>query len=141
MKIFNIITPVFVLLMVSCTAQNVTNNFDVINYEAQTRGSMIKINIEGSKVNYKTYDNEETYVLPQDKLDELNTLVSKLNLNEIKDLKAPSKNSATDRALIAKIVFKIKDVEYTSSTFDAGNPPKELKKIEDLLYSLAKLKK
>lgn len=126
--------------MVSCSAQKSANSFEVINYKAQTRGSMITINVEDARVNYKTYNNEEAYVLSQDKLDELNTLVSKLNLNEIKDLKAPSKNSATDRALTAKIVFKVKDIEYTSSNFDAGNPPKELKKIEDLLYSLAKLK-
>ena len=140
MKIFKIITPVFVLLMISCSAQNKSNNFDAINYEAQTRGSMVKINVEDGKVNFKTYDNEGTYELSQDQLEKLNNLVSELNLNEIKDLKAPSKNSATDRALIAKVSFKVKDKEYTSSTFDAGNPPKELKRIEDLLFLLAKIK-
>lgn len=140
MKIFKIITPVFVLLMISCSAQNKSNNFDAINYEAQTRGSMVKINVENNKVNFKTYDKEGTYELSQDQLEKLNNLVSELNLNEIKDLKAPSKNSATDRALIAKVSFKVKDKEYTSSTFDAGNPPKELVKLEGLLYSLAKIK-
>ena len=140
MKYLKIVTPLFVLLMMSCSAQNRVNSFDIINYEAQTRGSMVKINVESNKVYYKTYDNEGTYELSKDEIEKLNNLVSELNLNELKDLKAPSKNSATDRALIAKITFKVKDAEYTSSTFDAGNPPKKLKKIEDLLFLLAKLK-
>ncbi|MBA6157078.1 hypothetical protein H3Z83_11190 [Tenacibaculum sp. S7007] len=140
MKYLKIIAPVLILLITSCSAQNKSNNFDAINYEAQTRGSMVKINVEDGKVHYKTYDSEETYELSQDQLGKLNDLVSEINLNEIKDLKTPSKNSATDRALIAKVSFKVKDKEYTSSTFDAGNPPKELKKLENLLFLLAKLK-
>ncbi len=140
MKYLKIVTPLFVLLMMSCSAQNTASSFDIINYEAQTRGSMVKINVESSKVYYKTYDSEGVYELSKDEIEKLDNLVSELNLNELKDLEAPSKNSATDRALIAKVSFKVKDKEYTSSTFDAGNPPKELKKLENLLFLLAKLK-
>ncbi len=128
MKYLKIVTPIVFLLMISCSAQNKANNFNLISYEAQTRGSIVKIKIEDNKISYNTYNGVGVYKLSEEKLKNLNELVSELNLKEIKNLKAPTKNSATDRALIAKITFKLKDVEYTSSTFDSGNPPKELKK-------------
>lgn len=141
MKYLKIIVPVVFLLMMNCVAQNQTKEFDKIVYEAQTRGSLVQLTVEGNKLSYKTYEKEGAKEVTKEQLEELKTIVNELNLEEIRDLKAPSEKRITDGALQAEIVIKMTDNEYKSSTFDAGNPPKELKKLEDFLYSLSDLKK
>lgn len=140
MKYLKIIVPVVFLLMMNCAAQNKTKEFDKIAYEAQTRGSLVQLTIEGNKLSYKTYQKEGTKEVTKEQLEELKRIVNELNLDEISDLKAPSEKRITDGALHAEFTIKIADKEYKSSIFDAGNPPKELKKLEDLLYSLSDLK-
>ncbi|NVK10306.1 hypothetical protein [Tenacibaculum sp.] len=140
MKYLKIIVPVVFLLMMNCAAQNKTKEFDKIAYEAQTRGSLVQLTIEGNKLSYKTYQKEGTKEVTKEQLEELKRIVNELNLDKISDLKAPSEKRITDGALHAEFTIKIADKEYKSSIFDAGNPPKELKKLEDLLYSLSDLK-
>jgi len=140
MKYLKIIVPVVFLLMMNCAAQNKTKEFDKIAYEAQTRGSLVQLTIEGNKLSYKTYQKEGTKEVTKEQLEELKRIVNELDLDEISDLKAPSEKRITDGALHAEFTIKIADKEYKSSIFDAGNPPKELKKLEDLLYSLSDLK-
>lgn len=138
MKYLKIIIPVFVLLTIGCASQNIDMNFDSIKYEARTRGSMTLINVDTKEVSYKLPKKEGVYELSKEQLISLNELINLIKLTEIADLKAPTNNSATDMALIGKITIVLKGKEYVSSSFDAGNPPKELKKLEDLLYSLIK---
>ena len=138
MKYFKIVTPVFVLLMMSCAAQNINKSFDDIMYEARTRGSHIKISVINKKISYSTQETTGSYELSTEELNGLNESIEALKLEDIVNLNASTDNSATDRALIAKITIKLKDKEYSTSNFDAGNPPKELKKLENLLYQLAK---
>lgn len=140
MKYLKIIVPVVFLLMMNCAAQNKTKEFDKIAYKAQTRGSLVQLTIEGNKLSYKTYQKEGTKEVTKEQLEELKRIVNELDLDEISDLKAPSEKRITDGALHAEFTIKIADKEYKSSIFDAGNPPKELKKLEDLLYSLSDLK-
>ena len=130
--------PFFILLTMSCASQNIERSFDGIKYEARTRGSMTLINVDAKQVSYKSPKKEGVYELSKKQLISLNELISLIKLTEIADLKAPSNNSATDMALIGKITIVLKGKEYVSSSFDAGNAPKELKKLEDLLYSLIK---
>ena len=121
-----------------CASQNIDKRFDNINYEARTRGSMTLINVNTKEVSYKLPKKEGVYELSKEQLTRLNDLVGLIKLTEIADLKAPTDKRASDVALIGRITIKINDKEYISSSFDAGNPPKELKKLEDLLYSLIK---
>ncbi|MEE4001707.1 hypothetical protein V1T75_15280 [Tenacibaculum sp. FZY0031] len=137
MKYLKIIAPVMFLLMMNCAAQNKTKGFDKVAYEAQTRGSMVQLTIEGNKLSYKTYEKEGSIEIAKEKLEELNAVVNEINLEEISNLKAPSDKRITDGALHAEFTIKIADKEYKSITFDAGNPPKELKKLEDFLYKLS----
>ena len=140
MKYLKMMSPLVFLLMINCAAQNTSKGFDKIAYEAQTRGSLVQIIVEGNKLSYKTYQEEETKEISKEQLEELKKIVGELNLKGISDLKAPSEKRITDGALHAEFVIKVGDAEYKSSTFDAGNPPKELKKLEDFLYSLSDLK-
>ncbi|MFT7899155.1 hypothetical protein VBY74_04135 [Tenacibaculum ascidiaceicola] len=140
MKYLKIITPVVFLLMMNCAAQNKTKEFDKIAYEAQTRGSMVQLIVEGNNLSYKTYQKEGTKEVTKGQLEELKAIINELNLEEISNLKAPSEKRITDGALHAEFTIKIADKEYKSITFDAGNPPKELKKLEDFLYKLSGVK-
>ncbi|MDX8552540.1 hypothetical protein MK851_02745 [Tenacibaculum sp. 1B UA] len=140
MKYLKIIVPVVFLLMMNCVAQNQTKEFDKIVYEAQTRGSLVQLTVEGNKLSYKTYEKEGAKEVTKEQLEELKTIVNELNLEEIRDLKAPSEKRITDGALHAVFTIKIADKEYKSSIFDAGNPPKELKKLEGFFYNLSGLK-
>ncbi|CAM1358986.1 conserved exported hypothetical protein [Tenacibaculum litoreum] len=140
MKYLKIITPVVFLLMMNCAAQNKTKEFDKIAYEAQTRGSMVQLTVEGNNLSYKTYQKEGTKEVTKGQLEELKAIINELNLEEISNLKAPSEKRITDGALHAEFTIKIADKEYKSITFDAGNPPKELKKLEDFLYRLSGVK-
>ncbi|RKF04077.1 hypothetical protein C8N26_0736 [Tenacibaculum lutimaris] len=140
MKYLKIMTPVVFLLMVNCTAQNISKNFDTIAYKAQTRGSLIQITVEDDKLNYKTNQEEGTKEISKEELEEFKKVIGGLNLERIGDLTAPSEKRITDGALHAEFTIKIGDKEYKSITFDAGNPPTELKKLEDLLYSISKIK-
>ena len=140
MKYLKIITPVVFLLMMNCAAQNKTKEFDKIAYEAQTRGSMVQLTVEGNNLSYKTYQKEGTKEVTKGQLEELKAIINELNLEEISNLKAPSEKRITDGALHAEFTIKIADKEYKSITFDAGNPPKELKKLEDFLYKLSGVK-
>lgn len=140
MKYLKIIVPVVFLLMMNCVAQNKTKEFDKIAYVAQTRGSLVELTIEGNKLSYKTHQKEGTKEITQGQLEELKAIINELNLEGINNLKAPSEKRITDGALHAEFTIKMADKEYKSSIFDAGNPPKELKKLEDLLYSLSDVK-
>jgi len=140
MKYLKIIVPVVFLLMMNCAAQNKTKEFDKIAYEAQTRGSLVQLTIEGNTLSYKTHQKEGTKEITKGQLEELKAIINELNLEEISDLKAPSEKRITDGALHAEITIKIGDKEYKSITFDAGNPPTELKKLEGLLYSISNIK-
>ncbi|WGH74898.1 hypothetical protein P8625_12550 [Tenacibaculum tangerinum] len=140
MKNLKIIVPIVFLLMMNCAAQNNIKEFDKIVYEAQTRGSLVQLVLEGHKLSYKTYQKEGTKKVTKKQLEEAKSIVNELNLEEISTLKAPTEKRITDGALHAEFTIKIGDKEYVSSTFDAGNPPKELKKLEDFLYSLSDIK-
>ncbi|MCF2874548.1 MULTISPECIES: hypothetical protein [unclassified Tenacibaculum] len=65
--------------------------------------------------------------------------MKKINLNDIEALKSPTNRRYNDSALIASFAIEVEGKKYTSSTFDAGSPPIELKKLEDLLYSFIKI--
>ena len=120
----------------SCSAQN----FNKITYKAHTRGSAIGIEVQGNKITYHTTQNKRVLTLSKQQLNRLNGIIEANNLKEIQTLKAPTNERYSDGALIANFIIKIKDKKYTSSTFDAGNPPKELKNLEHILYDLTKLK-
>ncbi|WP_142719819.1 hypothetical protein [Chryseobacterium rhizoplanae] len=56
-----------------------------------------------------------------------------LNLSKISDLQSPTTGRYTDRALAATIIITSNGVTYTSATFDAGIPPKELEALYNTL--------
>lgn len=64
---------------------------------------------------------------------EILKICAKINLEELSNLKSPSKKRANDAALQANIEVQIGRRKYQSATFDHDNPPKELVKLVNKL--------
>lgn len=137
MKNIKYLPLLIVMFVVSCVAQKNAKEFEEINYSANTRGTNISIKVVADKLYYKYNSGEKTYDLSKEDKAKLIDLVNGLSLNSIADLKAPSEKRITDGALHGEFIIKYDGSEYRSNGFDAGNPPKELKPLEDLLYKLS----
>jgi hypothetical protein len=132
--------PVILLLMMNCTAQENSKKYDLIEYKAQTRGSLLAIKVQDNELTYISNQNKGTHKLSAKEVVSLSEIIREIHLEKMNTLKAPSERRTTDGALHADFIITVGEEVYKSITFDEGNPPKELKKLEDLLYLLAKLK-
>ena len=65
-------------------------------------------------------------------------MVNAIDLDNISSLKAPSDNRFFDGAATAELVITVGKKTYTSSAFDNGNPPQELKALVDELSAYVK---
>lgn len=131
-----IIYAILLLIITSCASQQSTiKNADVI-YEAVTRGSSKKIIIINNTLNYKTNNTSKTVTISLDDRNDLNNEIDKLNLQDLENLPAPTHKRLYYKALSEKLTIKINEKTYTSSTFDDGFPPVELKSIVNLLERL-----
>jgi hypothetical protein len=124
-------------ILMNCASQK-TSDIKEIIYNAITRGRSENITLRGSTLQYKTTKESIFINLTKEQLAKVNTEVSKINLNEINTLKAPTNKRFYDGAMHTSILIKSNSMEYTSATFDDTNPPAELKALCDLLLNLAK---
>jgi hypothetical protein len=131
--LYKTIGIIILVFTVSCSAQQEINQVIEIEYQATTRGSSEMIQIISNKLSYKTNNSLKELILDEKKIRAIQSVVSDINLAEIKHLTAPSNNRFHDGALIASITIQKEEHVYTSSNFDHGNPPKELKPLIDLL--------
>jgi hypothetical protein len=129
--------PFIVLLLISCsTLEKHKDTMFEVSYKAQTRGSFINIVFKGNTISLMSTKEDKSMVLSNNQVDSLHSIISKIKLSEIQDLKAPSNKRFTDGALIANFTIKKDNTNYISSDFDHGNPPTELKKLYDHIQSI-----
>ena len=79
-----------------------------------------------------------------EKWDKPLSLVKKIDVSDLKDLKSPSNKRFSDAALSAQLTITTTVNKYESSDFDHGDPPNKIKKLVDELtinfnYILEKL--
>jgi len=96
---------------------------------ASTRGSSLKIIANPNQIVY----NDTVLKITSDKWNVLTTLIQEINLGNLNNLKAPSEDRYRDMALAAELKITTSENNFTSSQFDHGNPPKELKPLLDKL--------
>ncbi len=138
--IFKIIFLVIsISLFSSCAAQkgNTQKIPEKIILKALTRGNFENISIINNKYTYKSPSSSKSYILNTKNKQDLNAIISKINLETITTLKAPSEKRLYDGAMNTHILIKLDQKEYTSANFDHDNPPKTLKDLVDLLRNLA----
>lgn len=144
MKILS--TFILVLLMAKgCTNSELKKESENISfeYEANTRGSYRKVIAKQDTVyTIKSRGGEAVEKkLSKGDWNSLLNLLSKVDAEKIKDLKAPSEKRFYDGAMIADLKVIYKDKTYESSSFDHGNPPAEIKDLVNKILEVSDLSK
>ena len=112
-------------------------------YEALTRGAYKKVVVtQDSIITIKDRGMKDVVTKAVNKKDWDYLIVSakKINLEGLKDLKAPSTKNYADAALAANLKVIENDATYSSSTFDHGNPPAEIAGIVHRIVNMSDLK-
>ncbi|WP_153398714.1 hypothetical protein [Chryseobacterium vaccae] len=138
-----ILTPLL-LFNVSCNSQQkssdiqlntVQKNFDIKKIEVteRTRGTnRITTFIPGSKIT-SVNGSESVAVLSAADWNAMVKQAEMIDLSKISTLKSPTQGRATDRALASAVIITTSKEIFTSSSFDAGMPPKELEGLYKIL--------
>lgn len=128
------------LILINCASQKKVTDFEELVYDATTRGRSENITLKGESLYYKTHQISEVINLTKDQLKQVDNEVSKINLDEINNLKAPTNKRLYDGAMHTSILIKCGSKNYTSASFDNTDPPIELKPLCDLLISFVQKK-
>ncbi len=116
------------------------NTISTIEYQALSRGSFFQVTIEKNSIE-KTTDrslkNKTTTECSEKDWNTVLSIVQKMEVEKINELKAPTDKRLFDGALNAQVKFIYQNKTFTSSSFDHGHPPEELKQLVNTILSLA----
>jgi len=140
-----VLTMVFLSLFLSksCSSQAQKDLKEaVLEYTANTRGFFQKITIQNqlitvSKDRSGVEKGVATKISDKD-WKELSGYFETIVLDSLATLKAPTEKRFHDGAAIANLKIVINDKTYETSSFDHGNPPKEIKKLVDKINTFVK---
>ena len=124
-------------ILMNCASQKTLDIKEIV-YNAITRGRLESITLKGRSLQYKTNQESNFINLTKEQQEKVNVEISKIKLNKINSLKAPTDKRFYDGAMHTSILIKANSKEYTSATFDDTNPPIELKALCQLLLNLSK---
>jgi hypothetical protein len=115
-------------------------------YKAYTRGSHIAILIDEKSISAAKSNPAETHTaIPfETNKKDWNTLLAetaKLNLDKLETFEAPSKKHQFDGAMAATLKITVDGKEYSTQTFDHGNPPAEIKELVEKIIAVSGLEK
>jgi len=123
--------------MVGCSSIQQKASFQKITYKAITRGYSTDILIQENTLKYfKNTKERGSLSLTKKIKDSLNSLLKKIKLKKIKDLKAPSNKYQYDGAMYTTLEIVWNGETFVSSGFDHDNPPKELIPLINYLLTL-----
>lgn len=113
-----------------------------VEYTANTRGFYEKLMVNKGVLSKSEDRNSDAKaeVIHLDKEDtqELIAAFQEINLDDLKEYKAPTEKRFYDGAAIAKLKITYQGKTYESQDFDHGNPPVEIEKFVDKLVSFSK---
>lgn len=121
--------------MTNCIAQKTNDTMLNIHYKAITRGSSKTLTVLNDTLEYVFNQEKKSVVLSVENQKEILDLINAIELTKMNSFQSPSSKRASDRALHATLKIEKENKEYTSTTFDHGNPPTALKPLMDLLMS------
>lgn len=113
-----------------------------ITYQAVSRGFFEQISISRNSItisNDLNMKDVKTYNSSTENWKVCLELLSKININGLSELKAPTTYRYTDGAAHATLIIKDGDKETRSSEFDHGHPPQDIKELVEKLQSFKKL--
>jgi len=113
----------------------------VVVYTANTRGFYQRITIQDQKMSVSRQRGDETVATAKISDAGWKTLIaefSKIKLEDLPNLKAPTEKRFYDGAAIGDLKVTYKGQTYESSAFDHGIPPSEIAGLVNKMVSLAK---
>lgn len=111
-----------------------------ITYEALSRGAFYQVKINKQlieKFNDRNLKNSETKKCSKNEWLKIQSELEKINLEKMKELKAPSNKKSFDGAMHAKLIVVFPSQTFTSVNFDHGNPPEQIAPLVNTMLSLA----
>jgi len=138
---------IIMLLSGACEGTKSTNNVNAkemiskISIEKSTLGSssIVEINKREISISSKGKNDDESVEAKNTApkvWNEINHLVSALDLNEMSNWEAPTQARFYDGAKATTVTIESNGQVYISQSFDEGKPPAELKALNDYLESL-----
>ncbi|RKR10035.1 hypothetical protein C8C83_1701 [Flavobacterium sp. 90] len=140
MKILSLLL-LTIFIGTSCSSQKTADMTTTqIEYSAMSRGLYKKIMVQNKTVSIINGKNTEAVEskISDAKWKQIATEFSKVNLESIPTLKAPSEKRFYDGAAIANLKVVQNQKTYETKGFDNGNPPKEIEKLVNLLLDFTK---
>ena len=142
---------IFSLILIPKDCNNLSSSFKellkrqdtiTITYLAVSRGFFEEISVSNNSfsicndLNRKEY---KTYECSKKDWNESLELLSKINIQELPKLVAPTSMRQYDGAAHATLIIKDGDNKIKSNTFDHGHPPEEIKALVEKLLSFKKI--
>ncbi|MCP2026556.1 hypothetical protein L1276_001700 [Flavobacterium sp. HSC-32F16] len=111
-----------------------------IEYSAMSRGYFKKIVVQNQTVSVTNGRDQQPVESKIDdaKWNKIAVEFSKINLDSLSALKAPSEKRFYDGAAIGNLKITQNQKTYETAGFDNGFPPKEIEKLVNLLVDFAK---
>lgn len=125
----------------SCSSQKTSDMTSTqMEYSAMSRGLYKKIVVQNKTVSVTNGRNTEAVESKIDdaKWKQIVAEFSKINLESIPTLKAPTEKRFYDGAAIGNLKITQNQKIYETPGFDNGYPPKEIEKLVNLLISFTK---
>ncbi|MGB6083515.1 hypothetical protein [Moheibacter sp.] len=135
----NLFFTFLILIMTACTSQRLVENSgnEILKTELTKISRMGKMHYSFSAGQLEESGlSENTKKLNDENWKTIQNLASKINLENINNLEAPTDARFTDRVKEVQLSFTLGDTTYVSSGFDEGNPPAELEEIYTYLEDL-----
>ena len=140
MRIVSLLLLTLFIATGCCSQKKADMKSTQIEYSAQSRGYYKSIVVENKSVSVTKERNGETVKSDIDevKWNKIVDAFSKVNLEGLSSLKAPTDKRTYDGAAIGNLKIVKDGKTYETSGFDNGFPPKEIEKLVNLLVDFSK---
>lgn len=142
---FSLITPI--LIISGCDSQQKNNHYKIqqekqlkterIELTEQTRGTNRIFTFSSKSKTISLNGIVTTSDINPSEWQTLEKEIEDVNLSKISELKSPTTDRYTDKALISRITITSNEGNYQSPDFDAGKPPVELQNLYKKLQESA----
>ena len=142
MRILSILLLTVFIVGGCCSQKKVDMKSTQIEYSAQSRGYYKSIVVENKSVSVTKERNGETVKseIDEAKWNKIVDAFSKVNLEGLSSLKAPTDKRTYDGAAIGNLKIVKDGKTYETPGFDNGFPPKVIEKLVNLLVDVSKEK-
>ena len=143
MKYMRILSLLLLTLFIAsgcCSQKKVDMTSTQIEYSAHSRGYYKSIVVQDKSVSVTSGRNAEAVqsTIDEAKWNKIVDAFSKVNLDSLSTLKAPTDKRTYDGAAIGNLKISINGKTYETPGFDNGFPPKEIEKLVNLLVGFSK---